>query len=83
MVQFSCVSMDQHWFSCVSALVQLWLSLVGTCGVGLVRVGLRVGSDLALLWCAVVCVCVASACVVQRWFSFGSGLCGHMDHRCR
>ena len=81
MVQFSCVSMDQHWFSCVSAVVQLWLSLVGTSGVGLVRVGLRFGSDLAQLWCAVVCV--ASVYVVQLWLSFGSGLCGHMVHRFR
>ena len=77
-VQLSCVSMGQHWFSCVSAVVQLWLSLVGTSGVGLVRVGLRFGSDLAQLWCAVVCV--ASVYVVQRWFSCGSGLCGHMVH---
>ena len=67
LVQFSCVSMGQRWFSCVSALVQLWLSLVGTSGVELVRVRLRVGSDWAVLWCAVMCVWPQLV-----WFSVGS-----------
>ena len=67
MVQFSCVSLGQHWFSCVSALVQLWLSLVGTSGVGLVQVWLSFGSDLAQLWCSFVWPQL-------MWFSFGSAL---------
>ena len=50
-------------------MVQLWLSLVGTSGVGLVRVRLRVGSDWAVLWCAVVCVWPQLV-----WFSVGSAL---------
>ena len=71
MVQFSCVSIGQHWFSCVSALVQLWLSLVGTSGVGLVQVWLRFSSDLAQVWCAAVCgLSLCGSALVQLWFRF-------------